>query len=165
MSTITQENIFSEFDHDMMTKARARARRSARLGEVPVGCIITDSRGTIIGAGHNTIENHQTQLAHAEIKALKQANKALNGWRLEDCTVYVTLEPCAMCLGALLLSRPKKIIYGARSPLFGMVPLHPQMPPAYTTHTTIVGGLQEAECSDILKHFFTQIRLKREDTP
>jgi len=153
-----KNTLFSSADHAYMTKARALARKSMRAGEVPVGAVVVDAHGVIIGRGYNRVEGKQTQLCHAELTALAKATRARNGWRLDGCTLYVTLEPCMMCLGAALLSRISTIIYGAPSPLFGISAVHALLQPSYTTHTTIRQGLQENECSDILKRFFANIR-------
>ncbi|MDQ5941023.1 MAG: tRNA(adenine34) deaminase [Candidatus Dependentiae bacterium] len=158
----TQQISFTPQDHVHMTHARRQAQKSLRFAEVPVGAIIVTADGAIVGAGYNRVEKKQSQLEHAEIQALRKAAKAIGGWRLDQCTLYVTLEPCMMCLGAALLSRVKKIIYGAPSNLFGISMLQEKLPPVYQAHTIILQGLQEAECSDMLKHFFLKIRSKKE---
>jgi len=127
-----------------------------------VGAVIVSGDDVVIGTGYNQVEKKQTQLGHAEIQALQKAAKAVGGWRLDQCTLYVTLEPCVMCLGAALLSRVKRIVYGAPSNLFGISVLHTQLPPVYQAHTIIHQGLQEAECGDMLKRFFLKIRSNKE---
>jgi tRNA(adenine34) deaminase len=160
----TQQNSFTPDDHRYMAMARQLAARSLHNEEVPVGALIVSSEGTIIGHGYNQIEKKQSQLGHAEIQAINQATKKINGWRLDNHTLYVTLEPCMMCLGASLLSRVKKIVYGAPSNLFGISSSIDLMPPVYRSHTIILQGLQQDECSDMLKHFFSKIRSKKETT-
>jgi|GEM_PF-128929 len=141
-----------------MDQALLQAHISLEKGEVPVGCVIVDGNGVIIGRGHNEMEHGCSQFAHAEVSALAQATKERGGWRLDECTVYVTLEPCMMCLGALLLSRVAKIVYGASSPLFGAVKIVNYLPTAYTTHTLFSQGVLEEQCSAVLKAFFSKIR-------
>ena len=161
MSNI-QQNSFTPHDHRFMTIARQLAARSLRNNEVPVGALIVNSEGAIIGRGYNKIEKKQSQLGHAEIQAIAQATKNIQGWRLDQHTLYVTLEPCMMCLGASLLSRVQKIVYGAPSNLFGMSSSLELFPPVYRSHTIILQGLQQQECGDMLKHFFSKIRSKKE---
>jgi len=158
----TQQNSFTPDDHRYMTMARQLAARSLRNEEVPVGALIVSDEGSIIGRGYNQIEKKQSQLGHAEIQAIHQATKKINGWRLDTHTLYVTLEPCMMCLGACLLSRIKRIVYGAPSNLFGISSSIDLMPPVYRSHTIIFQGLQQDECGDMLKHFFSKIRSKKE---
>jgi tRNA(adenine34) deaminase len=158
----TQQNSFTSRDHFFMKHALRLARKSLRAGEVPVGAIVVSPDGIIIGRGFNKIETDGTQLAHAEITALKKAAKKRGGWRLDECTLYVTLEPCMMCLGAALLSRIGTIIYGAPSHLFGIQSLQTSLPPVYQAHTRIRQGLHQQECGDMLKHFFHTIRSTQE---
>jgi len=158
----TQQNSFTSRDHYFMRQARLLARKSLKLNEVPVGAIVVSPEGIIIGRGYNKIEASGTQLAHAEITALKKAATARGGWRLDECTLYVTLEPCMMCLGAALLSRVSTIMYGAPSHLFGLQSLITSLPPVYQAHTRIYQGLQQQECGDMLKHFFHTIRSTQE---
>jgi len=158
----TQQNSFTPDDHRYMALARQLAARSLRANEVPVGAVIVDANGIIVGRGFNQIEKKQSQLGHAEIQAITQATKKIKGWRLDNHTLYVTLEPCMMCLGAALLSRVKTIIYGAPSNLFGLRESFDLLPPVYRSHTIIGQGLQQDECSDMLTHFFSKIRSKKE---
>ncbi len=158
----TQQNSFTLEDHRFMTIARQLAARSLRFDEVPVGALIVSADGVIIGRGFNTVEKKQSQLHHAEIQAIQQATKKIKGWRLDSCTLYVTLEPCMMCLGAALLSRVSTIIYGAPSHLFGLRESFDMLPPVYQAHTIIRQGLQQDECGDMLRNFFSKIRSKRE---
>jgi tRNA(adenine34) deaminase len=101
-----------------MSKALQQAQVALSLGEVPVGAIVVDEAGTIIGRGHNKVERHDCQVAHAEVFAIKQASKK-RGWRLDGCAIYVTLEPCLMCFGLIQQSRCTELYFGATSPLYG----------------------------------------------
>ena len=103
---------------DYMEQALALAREAAAHGEVPVGCVIVH-RGQIVGRGRNRREEKQAVYSHAEMEAMAQANAALGSWRLEDCDLYVTLEPCPMCAGAIINGRMRKIFYGARDEAMG----------------------------------------------
>lgn len=144
-----------------MDEALWQARLSLKNNEVPVGAVIVSEDGKVIGRGYNRVEKDGTQLHHAEMRALKRAVAQRGDWRLDGCTIYVTLEPCAMCLGALLLSRVKYIIFGASSPQFGVADLHGKLPEIYRSHTIIRGGLQEEECAAMLKRFFSHVRTKK----
>jgi tRNA(adenine34) deaminase len=105
-------------DEDAMRSALAEARRALDEGEVPVGCVVVHD-GAIIGRGHNQVERLADATAHAEIVAIGAASAALGTWRLGDCTLYVTLEPCAMCAGAIVLARVGRVVYGALDPKAG----------------------------------------------
>jgi len=145
-----------------MLAAMRQAKKSLRLGEVPVGAVVVDAQGRIVGRGYNQMEKKSSQQGHAEMQALKKAARHIGGWRLEGCWLYVTLEPCLMCLGCALLSRVKGIIYGAESPQFGAVEMVKALPEAYKP-VIIHGGLQEPMCSDMLKSFFQQVRKEKRD--
>ena len=101
------------FDEEMMLLAAAEAEKAAKLGEVPVGAVITDADGNVIAAGFNTLETDNSPTAHAEIKVIEAAAKATGSRRLSGCTLYVTLEPCPMCAGAVINSGLKRLVYGA----------------------------------------------------
>lgn len=106
--------------HDFyMNKALDQARKAVEKDEVPIGAVVVNREGKIIARAHNMVEKNNTQMAHAEIIALSKASKRLGDWRLLGCWLYVTLEPCAMCFHAALLSRIEGIVFGAPSPLFG----------------------------------------------
>ena len=107
-------------DHnDYMLSALALAREAAEAGEVPVGCVIIDSAGNIVGRGRNRREERGDATAHAEVEAIREACAALGDWRLSGCTLYVTLEPCPMCAGAILNARVPRVVFGARDPSVG----------------------------------------------
>lgn len=109
----------SALDHEYyMEQALLLAREAARAGEVPVGCVIVRG-GEIVGRGRNRREEKQATCSHAEMEAIREANRALGSWRLEDCTLYVTLEPCPMCAGAILSARIPRVYYGARDRAMG----------------------------------------------
>lgn len=144
-----------------MRQALALAEEAAAAGEVPVGCVVV-REGVVIGRGRNRREEKQSALSHAETEAIAQANAALNSWRLDGCELYVTLEPCPMCAGAILNARIKRVWYGARDRAFGacggvcnlFMENFPN-PPA------LVGGILEAECQAVLSGFFERLREKR----
>ena len=143
-----------------MRQALGLAREAAAAGEVPVGCVIVRN-GQIIGRGRNRREEKSSALSHAEIEAIAEANAALRSWRLEDCALYVTLEPCPMCAGAILNARIPKVFYGARDAAMGacggVLNLFMEdfpHPPA------LVGGILEEECRAVLGDFFRGLREK-----
>lgn len=143
---------------DYMEQALALAREAAAHGEVPVGCVIVH-RGQIIGRGRNRREEKQAVYSHAEMEAMAQANAALGSWRLEDCDLYVTLEPCPMCAGAILNARIARVFYGARDAAMGacggVLNLFMEdfpHPPA------LVGGVLAEDCRRVLTDFFRNLR-------
>jgi tRNA(adenine34) deaminase len=118
--SIKTETVFgAAADRRFMLKALAQAKRAAAKDEVPVGAIVVDSSGKIIGRGYNRVETNGCQAAHAEAHAIAKATRTLDNWRLTGCYLYVTLEPCVMCIGLIINSRMAGIIYAAASPLFG----------------------------------------------
>ena len=143
---------------DYMNQALTLAREAAAHGEVPVGCVIVRD-GKIIGRGRNRREEKQAVSSHAEMEAMAQANEALGSWRLEDCDLYVTLEPCPMCAGAILNARVRRVFYGARDRAMGACggvlnlfmedfPHHPQLG----------GGILAEDCQTVLSAFFKELR-------
>ena len=139
-----------------MNQALTLAREAAAHGEVPVGCVIVRD-GKIIGRGRNRREEKQAVSSHAEMEAMAQANEVLGSWRLEDCDLYVTLEPCPMCAGAILNARVRRVFYGARDRTMGACggvlnlfmedfPHHPQL----------VGGILAEDCQTVLSAFFKE---------
>ena len=141
-----------------MHQALTLAREAAAHGEVPVGCVIVRD-GRIIGRGRNQREEKQAVCSHAEMEAMAQANAVLGTWRLEDCDLYVTLEPCPMCAGAIISARVRRVFYGARDRAMGACggvlnlfmenfPHHPQL----------VGGILAEDCQAVLSEFFKELR-------
>ena len=148
-------------DEEYMREAIALAEKAFELGEVPVGAVAVWD-GKIVGRGMNLRETDKTALRHAEIMAIDEACKNLGGWRLWKCDLYVTLEPCPMCAGAIINSRVKRVIYGAKDPKAGscgsLTNLF-EMP--YNHKPEVVSGILEEECSALLKSFFEKLREKR----
>ena len=143
---------------DYMHQALALAREAAAHGEVPVGCVIVRD-GRIIGRGRNQREEKQAVSSHAEMEAMAQANAVLGTWRLEDCDLYVTLEPCPMCAGAILNARVRRVFYGARDRAMGacggVVNLFME---EFPNRPALVGGILEEECRQVLADFFAALR-------
>ena len=140
---------------EYMSLALALAREAAQAGEVPVGCLITDGEGRIIGRGRNRREESGDATAHAEVEAIRQACAALGNWRLENCVLYVTLEPCPMCTGAIINSRIPTVVFGAREALSGscgsVIELFSEN---YGHHPAVFGGVLAEECAALLRDFF-----------
>ena len=145
-------------DTEAMHEALALAREAADEGEVPVGCIVTDGE-RIVGRGRNRRETGKSALAHAELEAIAEACRTLGGWRLWRCTLYVTLEPCPMCAGAIINARVPVVVYGAREPNFGscgsVLNLFEER---YGHHPAIYGGVLADDCADVLRAFFSGLR-------
>ena len=137
------------------------ARLSALEGEVPVGAVVTRAGG-IVGRGRNRRETGKNALAHAELEAIAEACQTLGGWRLWECTLYVTLEPCPMCSGAIINSRLKRVVYGARDPKAGCCgSLTDLFALPFNHHPVIESGLLEDEAQALLQDFFVMLREKR----
>lgn len=148
-----------------MEQALALARQAAREGEVPVGCVIV-RKGEIVGRGRNRRETGKSALAHAELEAIAQANQALGGWRLWDCTLYVTLEPCPMCAGAILNARIPRVVYGARDEKYGACrSVCSLFDMNFNHHPTVEGGVLEQEAAQLMQDFFRQLRLQLKTRP
>lgn len=145
-------------DTEAMHEALALAREAADEGEVPVGCIVTDGE-RIVGRGRNRRETCKSALAHAELEAIGEACRTLGGWRLWRCTLYVTLEPCPMCAGAIINARIPALYYGAKDEKAGccgsVLNLFEER---FNHHPRIYGGVLEAECSALLQSFFQNLR-------
>ena len=152
-------------DEKYMKAAIRQAKKAYALDEVPIGCVIVQD-GKVIGRGYNRRNTDKSTLSHAEITAIRKASKKLNDWRLEECTLYVTLEPCQMCAGAIVQARVKEVVIGAMNPkagcagsilnLFTMKQFNHQVQTTY--------GVCEAECSQILKQFFAGLRKRLHET-
>ena len=151
-------------DEEYMTRALELARRAYDLGEIPVGAIVIAPDGSVIGEGWNLREHLQSPTAHAEILAIEQAAKALGSWRLSGCTLYVTLEPCPMCAGAIMNSRLKRVVYGAFDDKNGacssVVNLFEER---FTNIPFVRSRILMQECGDILTEFFRELRNGSDD--
>ena len=146
-----------------MQKALEYAQKAYQEQEVPIGAIVVSSEGIVLGCGYNKVEKRKTQTAHAEMEALQKAAIEKGDWRLENCLLYATLEPCSMCMGALRLSRIKTVVFGAYSNLFGCHLDRDSFVPLYNKDTPLLkGGVCQEECVSILKKFFTNKRNKSE---
>ena len=145
-----------------MEQALALAREAAAAGEVPVGCVIVRN-GEIVGRGRNRREEKQSTASHAEMEAIAQANEALGTWRLEDCELYVTLEPCPMCAGAILNARIRRVWYGARDAYMGACGgVTNLFLEAFPRPPALVGGILAQPCREVLSDFFARLREERE---
>ena len=148
-----------------MQQALALAREAAAEGEVPVGCVIV--RGdTIVGRGRNRRETGKSALAHAEIEAINEACRNLGGWRLWECTLYVTLEPCAMCAGAILNARIPRVVFGASDKKYGAVrSVCSLCSMEFNHHPQVESAIMEEECAAVLQEFFQKLRIELKDRP
>lgn len=147
------------YDIQMMQRALQLAREAAEAGEVPVGALIVDPYGLVLGEGKNSVEQHYSQVEHAEIRAIRSSGKALSSWRLVGCTLYVTLEPCMMCVSLAALSRIERIVYGADSPRFGYTLDREGVLGLYTKQIRcITRGVCAAEASRLLHDSFAITR-------
>lgn len=144
-----------------MKQAIKLAEKAAELGEVPIGCVI-EYQGKVIGRGYNRRTTDKSTLAHAEIIAIKKACKKMGDWRLEDCTMYVTLEPCQMCAGAIVQARVKKVVIGCMNPKAGCAGsiLNVLQMDEFNHQVEIERGVLEEECSQMLTYFFKNLRKK-----
>ena len=152
-------------DRIFMEAALELAKEAAAEGEVPVGCVIV-RKGQIVGRGRNRRETKKTALGHAEIEAIADACKNLGGWRLWECTLYVTLEPCPMCAGAIVNARIPRVVYGAKDEkngacgsvcdLFSM---------EFNHHPAVENGICEEEAAQLLTEFFRQLRVQLQSRP
>lgn len=151
----------NKIDIEFMQQALALAGLAANSGEVPVGAIVV-KEGEIIGRGSNAPIGRHDPTAHAEIQAMREAAAHLGNYRLVDCTLYVTLEPCAMCAGAIQHARIKKLVYGASDPKTGACGsvINLMAEPKLNHHTEVIGGVLMAECGAVLTDFFKLRRLK-----
>lgn len=144
---------------EYMRRALELAREAGECGEVPVGAVVADATGQIIGEGRNRREERRSAVHHAEIEAIEQACRARGEWRLDGCALYVTLEPCPMCAGAVINARLPVLVYGAKEPLTGscgsVLNLFEER---YGFHPAIYGGVLAEECASVLKSFFQDIR-------
>ncbi|MCJ1662820.1 tRNA adenosine(34) deaminase TadA [Staphylococcus sp. NRL 18/288] len=149
-------------DEYYMNLAIEEAKKAQQLGEVPIGAIIVKDN-EIIARAHNLRETAQQPTAHAEHIAIERASKVVGSWRLEDCTLYVTLEPCVMCAGAIVMSRIPKVVFGAMDPKGGCSGslMNLLEEPRFNHRATVVTGVLENECGDLLRSFFRELRAKK----
>lgn len=146
-------------DEEYMEKALALAQKAFESGEIPVGAIVIDAEGNVIGEGYNLRETTLSPTAHAEIIAIEQAAKRLGQWRLSGCTLYVTLEPCPMCAGAIMNSRLKRVVYGAFDEKNGACASVATLFDEKFTHIPFVRSrVLEQRCGEILTRFFKELR-------
>lgn len=148
-----------------MDEALKLAREAAQEGEVPVGCVIV--RGDeIVGRGRNRREKGKSALAHAEIEAIDQACRTLGGWRLWQCTLYVTLEPCPMCAGAIINARIPRVVYGASDAKFGACrSVCSLFSMSFNHHPKVEAGVREAESAALMQEFFQNLRVELRSRP
>ena len=147
-----------------MREALKQAKKAYALGEVPIGCVIV-YEDKIIARGYNRRNTDKNTLAHAEITAINRASKKLGDWRLEDCTLYVTLEPCQMCAGAIVQSRITNVVMGCMNPKAGCGGsiLNILEMPEFNHQVNVIRGVMEEECSAILQDFFKELRIRNKE--
>lgn len=150
-----------DLDVKYMKEAMKQAKKAYLLGEVPIGCVIV-YENKIIGRGYNRRKTDKNTLSHAELSAIKKASKVMGDWRLEDCTLYVTLEPCQMCAGAIVQARMKRVCIGCMSPKSGCAGsiLNLLNVPQFNHQVEITRGILEQECSEMLSNFFIELRAR-----
>ncbi len=149
-------------DEKYMKAAITQAKKAAALNEVPIGCVIVQD-GKIIARGYNRRNTDKNTLAHAELAAIRKASKKTGDWRLEDCTMYVTLEPCQMCAGAIVQSRLKRVVIATMNPKAGCAGsvLNLLQMEAFNHQVEITRGVREEECAALLSDFFRKLRQKK----
>ena len=149
-------------DERYMKEAIKQAKKAYARDEVPIGCVIVQDN-KIIARGYNRRNTDKNALAHAEISAIKKASKKTGDWRLEDCTMYVTLEPCQMCAGAIVQSRMKKVVIGAMNPKAGCAGsvINILQMKQFNHQAEMENGILEKECADMLSTFFKELREKK----
>ena len=152
-------------DYELMGAALAEAEKAAALGEVPVGAVVA-RHGEIVAAAHNTRETEKNAVHHAELLAIDAACRALGGWRLWECDLFVTLEPCPMCAGAILNSRIRRVVYGAADPKAGCCgSVTDLFTLPFNHHPAVERGLRAEEASALLAAFFARLRAERGARP
>ena len=153
--------ILKSIQEKYMKEALKQAKKAYALGEVPIGCVIVH-QGKIIGRGYNRRNTDKNTLSHAEITAIRKASKVIGDWRLEECTLYVTLEPCQMCAGAIVQARIPETVIGCMNPKAGCAGsiLNILEMPEFNHQVSVTRGVLEEECSQMLKTFFTELRIR-----
>ncbi len=151
-------------DERFMKEAVKQAKKAWKIEEVPIGCVIV-YEGKIIGRGYNRRTTDKNTLAHAELLAIKRASKKMGDWRLEDCTMYVTLEPCQMCSGAIIQARIKRVVVGCMNPKAGCAGsiLNLLQMEEFNHQAELETGVLEEECSLLMKEFFKELRKKQKE--
>lgn len=146
-------------DEKYMKEAIRQAKKAESLGEVPIGCVIV-YEDRIIARGYNRRKTDKNTLSHAELNAIRKASRAMGDWRLEGCTLYVTLEPCQMCAGAIVQARIPRVVIGCMNPKAGCAGsiLNLLQVPEFNHQAEIKSGILEEECSRLLTDFFSQLR-------
>lgn len=149
-------------DQVYMHEAINQANKAKEINEVPIGAVIV-FKGEVIATGYNVRETSQETLSHAELIAIKKANEKIGSWRLEDCTIYVTLEPCAMCAGAIVQSRIKRVVFGAPDPKAGCAGTLMNLldDERFNHQVEVTRGVLEKECGTLLTDFFKNLRGKK----
>lgn len=149
-------------DETYMKEAIRQAQKAWKLQEVPIGCVIVKD-GKILARGYNRRNTDKNTLAHAELLAIRKASRVVGDWRLEECTMYITLEPCQMCAGAIVQARIPRVVIGSRNPKAGCAGsiLNLLQVPAFNHQVEITEHILEEECSLLLKNFFKELRKRR----
>lgn len=152
-------------DEKYMKEAIRQAKKAYAIGEVPIGCVIV-YEDKIIGRGYNRRTIDKNTLAHAELQAIRKASKKMDDWRLEGCTMYVTLEPCQMCSGAIVQSRMDRVVVGCMNPKAGCAGsiLNLLNMQEFNHQVELTTGVLEEECSQLMKSFFRELRMKKKKT-
>lgn len=153
--------VIKSVEEKYMKEALKQAKKAYALREVPIGCVIVHE-GKIIGRGYNRRNTDKNTLAHAEITAINKASKVIGDWRLEECTLYVTLEPCQMCAGAIVQARIPEVVMGCMNPKAGCAGsiLNILEMPQFNHQVRVTRGILEADCSQMLKTFFEELRIR-----
>lgn len=151
-------------DEKFMQAAISEAKKAGQVNEVPIGAVIV-YEGEVIATGFNIREATQTTLSHAELLAIQEANEKIGSWRLEDCSLYVTLEPCPMCAGAIVQSRIKRVVFGASDPKAGCAGTLMNLldDERFNHQVELKSGVLEAECKALLTNFFKELRRKKKE--
>lgn len=161
MTEICAAGLSPNEDEKYMREAVKQAEKAYKLGEVPIGCVIVYD-GKIIGRGYNRRNTDKSTLSHAEITAIKKASRVIGDWRLEGCTLYVTLEPCQMCAGAIVQARIPRVVMACMNPKAGCAGsiLNILDMPEFNHQVEVVRGVFEEECEAMLKKFFRELRIR-----
>lgn len=156
--------VIKNIQEKYMKEALKQAKKAYALGEVPIGCVIVHE-GKIIGRGYNRRNTDKNTLSHAEITAINKASKYIGDWRLEECTIYITLEPCQMCAGAIVQARIPEAVIGCMNPKAGCAGsvLNILEMPQFNHQVSVTRGILEQQCSDLLKLFFTELRKRNKE--